>query len=269
MRGNGSLREAWATLAGLALRLAPVTMLAGCITLAKPPDSDELAKDVLPDGAPPPAEWTVGGATAGAVEAGWLATFADPELDALVTEAILHNGDLQAAAARVEQAAGYVQAAGGPRYPTVDLLGRAGTGLGDNTGLEGGLLSVSWELDVWGRVRYQFRGAKAQYAASESDFEYARQSLAALVAKSWFLVTETNLQHGIASDAVDAAAKLLDLAQDRLRVGAGNELDVTTARLNLETYQDSLRQLDLSREQALRSVELLVGRYPAAALAAP
>jgi NodT family efflux transporter outer membrane factor (OMF) lipoprotein len=268
MIGNGTLREACTTLAAFVLRLAPVTVLAGCITLAKPPDTDELAKNVLPDGAPPPSQWTAGDA-AGTVEAGWLATFADPELDALVQEAIQHNADLQAAAARVEQAAGYVAAVGGPRYPKVDLLGRGGSGLGDNTGLEGGLLSVSWELDVWGRVRYQVRGAKATYGASASDFEYARQSLAALVAKSWFLATEATLQRGVASDAVDSAAKLLDLAQERLRVGAGNELDVTTARLNLETYQDSLRQLDLSRVQALRSLELLVGRYPAAAHAAP
>jgi NodT family efflux transporter outer membrane factor (OMF) lipoprotein len=269
MVGHGALREAWTTLAALALRLAPATVLAGCITLAKPPDSDDLAKQVLPDDTPPPTQWTAGGATTGAVEAGWLATFADPELDELVKEAIVHNADLQAAAARVEQAAGYVAAVGGPRYPKVDLLGRGGSGLGDNSGLEGGLLSVSWELDVWGRVRYQVRGAKATYVASASDFEYARQSLAALVAKSWFLATEATLQRGVMSDAVDSAAKLLDLAQQRLRVGAGNELDVTTARLNLETYQDSLRQLDLSREQALRSVEILVGRYPAAALASP
>ncbi len=143
VRGD-TVREAWATLTTLALRLAPVTLLAGCITLAKPPDTEELAKDVLPDGSPPPAAWTAGGATAGAVEAGWLTTFADPELDQLVQEAILHNADLQAAAARVEQAAGYVAAVGGPRYPKVDLLGRGGSGLGDNTGLEGGLLSVSW-----------------------------------------------------------------------------------------------------------------------------
>jgi outer membrane protein, multidrug efflux system len=269
MAGSRTVREAWTTLAALALRLAPVTVLAGCITLAKPPDTDELAKDVLPDGAPPPAEWSGGKAPSGAVEAGWLATFADPELDALVKEAILHNADLKVAAARVDQAAGYVAAVGGPRYPKVDLLGRGGTGIGDSSGLEGGLLSVSWELDVWGRVRYQVRGAKGTYAASQADFEYARLSLAALVAKSWFLATEATLQRGVVGDAVDAAARLLVLAQDRLRVGAGNELDVTTARLNLETYQDSLRQLDLSREQAVRSLELLVGRYPAAALAAP
>ena len=192
MIGNGTLREACTTLAAFVLRLAPVTVLAGCITLAKPPDTDELAKNVLPDGAPPPSQWTAGDA-AGTVEAGWLATFADPELDALVQEAIQHNADLQAAAARVEQATSYVAAVGGPRYPKVDLLGRGGSGLGDNTGLEGGLLSVSWELDVWGRVRYQVRGAKATYGASASDFEYVRQSLAALVVKLWFLVIEATL----------------------------------------------------------------------------
>jgi NodT family efflux transporter outer membrane factor (OMF) lipoprotein len=249
------------------LRLAPVTVLAGCITLAKPPTSDELASQVLPDGAPAPAQWTANGAGPGSVEANWVATFADPELDALVNEAITHNADLQAAAARVEQAAGYVRAAGGTLYPSVDLLGRAGTGLGNNTGLEGGLLSASWELDVWGRVRYSIRGAKAKYAASESDLEYARQSLAALVAKSWFLATEATLQRQVASDMVTAAAKLLDLAQQRQRVGAGSELDVASARVSLDTYRDNLRQLDLSREQSLRSLELLVGRYPAAALA--
>jgi NodT family efflux transporter outer membrane factor (OMF) lipoprotein len=268
MSGNGTLRRAWTTVAGSPLRLTPVILLAGCITLVNPPASDELAGRVLPDGAPPPTAWTGGGAAPGAVEGGWLATFADPELDSLVAEAIAHNADLQAAAARVEQAAGYVRAAGGEIYPSVDLLARGGTNLGDSTGLEGGLLSVSWELDVWGRVRYGIRGAKAQYAASEADFAYARQSLAALVAKSWFLATEATLQRDLARDTVAAAGNLLDLAQMRLRVGAGTELDVTTARLNLETYRDSLRQLDLARKQSLRSLELLVGRYPAAALAA-
>ncbi len=260
-------RRALTAVVGLALRLAPVTMLAGCIVLAKPPSSEDLATTVLPGETPPPAEWTAGGATPGTVEAGWLATFADPELDALVIEAIAHNADLQAASARVDQAAGYMRAAGGPRWPSLDLLARGGSGVSDNSGLEGALLSSSWEVDVWGRVRYEFRGAEAKYFAGQSDFEYARISLAALVAKSWFLVTETTLQRGIASEVVDSAAKLLDFAQQRLRVGIGSELDVTSARLNLETYQDNLRQLDLSREQALRSLELLVGRYPAAALA--
>jgi len=267
MAGIRTLGRALTTIAESPLRVAPVVCLAGCITLAKPPTSDELGKQVLPDAAPPPTAWSAGGAASGAVEGGWLATFADVDLDALVAEALAHNADLQAAAARVEQAAGYVRAAGGQIYPSVDLLARGGSGLGDNSGLEGGLVSASWELDVWGRVRYSVRGAKAKYAASESDYAYARQSLAGLVAKSWFLATEATLQRQVASDMVSAAGKLVDLAGQRLRVGAGSEVDVTSARINLAAYRDSLRQLDLAREQSLRSLELLVGRYPSAALA--
>jgi NodT family efflux transporter outer membrane factor (OMF) lipoprotein len=265
MGAEGIVHRALPMLAASPARLVAVVVLAGCAS-AKPPTSEEMQKQVLPDGAPPPTQWTASGAGAGDVENGWLATFADADLDSLVAEAIAHNADLQAAAARVEQAAGYVKAAGGTLYPSLDFLGRYGTKLGDNSGLQGGILSASWELDVWGRVRYAARGAEGQYAASESDFAYARQSLAGLVAKSWFLATEATQQLAVAREMVDAAAKLLDLAQQRYRVGAGTELDVVTARLNLETYQDSQRQLELSREQSLRSLELLVGRYPAAAV---
>jgi len=248
-------------------RLLAVVLLAGCAS-KMPPTSEEMHGQVLPDGAPPPTQWTANGAAAGDVEGGWLSTFADADLDALVAEAIAHNSDLQAAAARVEQAAGYVKAAGGTLYPSLDFFGRYGGKLGgDTSGLEGGILSSTWELDVWGRVRYSVRGVKAQYVASESDYAYARQSLAAMVAKSWFLATEATQQLQVAREMVDAATKLLDLATSRQRIGAGTELDVVTARLNLDTYRDNLRQLELSREQSLRSLELLVGRYPAAALA--
>ena len=96
---------------------------------------------------------------------------------------------------------------------------------------------------------------------------FARQSLAALVAKAWFTVTEASLQHELVASMVASAAKLVDIAQQRARVGAGSELDLASARVSYETYRDSLRQVELAREQALRSLELLVGRYPAAGIA--
>jgi multidrug efflux system outer membrane protein len=183
-----------------------------------------------------------------------------------VAEALVHNADLQATAARVEQAAGYIRVARSALYPTLDILGRAGGKMGDNSGLEGAIISSSWELDVWGRVRYNRRGTEALFLASQADFEFARQSLAALVAKSWFLATEASLQIALVADMVTAAQNLLEIAEQRLRIGVGDELDVASARLSVELYRDSLRQLELAREQSLRSLELLVGRYPAAAI---
>ena len=64
---------------------------------------------------------------------------------------------------------------------------------GDNSGLQGGGPELNWELDLWGRVRYGRAAAAADAAAAESDFEYARQSIAALVAKNWFLAIEAGL----------------------------------------------------------------------------
>jgi NodT family efflux transporter outer membrane factor (OMF) lipoprotein len=242
--------------------------VAGCIKLVAPPTSDELQEQQLTHVAMPPA-WT-GGAAAGEVEDGWLATFDDTKLEDLVTEAITYNADLRVAAARVQQAAAYVRAAGGELYPALNALGRGGGEMsGDQSGIEGWIISASWELDVWGRVRYGVRSTKEQYASTEADFAFARQSLAAAVAKSWFLATETALQRDLLTEMVAASNRLLEFAEQRLRVGIGSELDVASARVTLQTHRDSLRQVQLAQVQALRALELLIGRYPSAEVAVP
>ena len=244
-----------------------VAVIAGC-ALEPVPTSEDLRPEVFPD-TPVPGQWTGGRPAPGQVQDDWLATFADPQLEALVKEALEHNADLRIGAARVEQAAGYVRAAGGDLYPAVDLLARGGGEMsGDNSGLEGVLVSASWELDLWGRVRYTKRSAEDQYASAEADFVFARQSIAAQVAKSWFLATEASLQRDLLTEVADAATKLLELADNRWDVGIGSEFDVASARANLQGYRDRLRQVQLAYEQALRALELLVGRYPAAEVAA-
>jgi NodT family efflux transporter outer membrane factor (OMF) lipoprotein len=150
----------------------------------------------------------------------------------------------------------------------VNLLAHGGGKMGgDGSGLQGVFLSASLELDVWGRVRYGRNAAQAQYASIEADYAYARQSLAAVVAKSYFLAIESGLQRVIAQDMVKASDDLLRLAQDRLRIGNGDESGVAEARANASSFRDTLRQVDYSREQALRALELLLGRYPTAEVA--
>jgi outer membrane protein TolC len=101
------------------------------------------------------------------------------------------------------------------------------------------------------------------------DAEYARQSIAAMAAKSWFLATEARLQKVLAEEMARSSERMVALALDRQRVGRGDEYDVALARAGLQTYRDAAEQLELARQQALRSLELLAGRYPAAALEAP
>jgi NodT family efflux transporter outer membrane factor (OMF) lipoprotein len=241
--------------------------LTSCATRS-PPSASEIRDETLVH-APTAPRWTASGAVDGAVTNGWLATFRDPALEALVAEALAYNADLRVAAARVEQAAGYARAAGAAIYPAVSLLARGGGQMsGDNSGLQGGLVSASWELDLWGRVRAERAAGAAQYAATEADYLYGRQSLAALVAKSWFLATEARMQTAIAEDMVRAAERLAQIARERQQVGVGDEYDVAVAEASLGGFRDTLRNLEFGYEQARRALEVLLGRYPAATLEA-
>lgn len=255
------MRALIAVVAVSALALA----VAGCVVPSPPPASDIQAQS-LPNLKQPAAWATVGGAQGPVVDA-WLAAFKDPQLDAFVAEAIAFNSDLQVAAARVEEAAGYAKLAGATLYPAVNALARGGGKLGgDGSGLNGAGIFMSWELDIWGRARAASRAGSAQFESVFFDAEYARQSIAASVAKSWFLAIEAAQQRLIAEDIVRASEQSVGLARERLRVGSGDEYDVVLLQASLDTYRDAARQLKLAEAQALRAVETLVGRYPAAAL---
>lgn len=253
-------------------RVAPVVALAtaalaGC-ALQAPPAGEELQRQAWPQVAPPMA-WTAAATPTGQVEDDWVASFGDPRLVALVAEAIAHNADLRVAAAAVEQAAAYVRIAGGSLYPAVALVGRSSAGDGSASDpLNLAALSASWELDLWGRLRYGRRAAEDQYAAAEADYAFAQQSIAALVLRGWVMACEATLQGQLAAGSVASAEQLLELAAERRRVGIGSEREVEQARASLQGFRDAQRQLELGRQQALRSLESLLGRYPAAELEA-
>jgi outer membrane protein, multidrug efflux system len=250
------------------LAMAGVALAALAACALKPPPSRE---DVTAQSLPVfdiQKTWAATAGTSGPVADRWLSSFNDPQLDALVQEALVFNPDLMVTAARVEQAAGYVRLSGATLYPQVNLLGTGSLGQ-NSSGVQGVGVFLNWELDLWGRIRAGREASKDQYVSAELDAEYARQSITALVAKGWFLATEARLQKAIAEDMVAATERQLGFTQDRLRVGVGDEYDVTQARATLATYRDSVQSLDLALQQALRSLELLVGRYPAAALGVP
>ncbi len=131
------------------------------------------------------------------------------------------------------------------------------------------LVPASWEIDLWGRVRYGRRAAEDQYASAEADAAAAAQSLAALVAKAWFVAIEARQQRDLAVEMVANSRETLRIAEDRKRIGPGSELEVDQAGAALQSLLDIERQLDLALTQASRSLELLLGRYPAAEIEAP
>ena len=179
----------------------------------------------------------------------WLASFNDPQLDALVQEALAYNADLRIAAARVEQAAGVPQkSAGSSLYPQVNLLGARRRQDGRRrSGLQGVGIFANWELDLWGRVRAGRAAADAQYVSTALDAEYARQSIVALVAKGWFLATEARMQKALADDAMRARPS--SSRRSRRIACASASATSTTSRIaqaNLADLRDSAAQASTS-----------------------
>lgn len=254
-------RPTWPSVLAAAL----AATLAGC-ALQPPPTRADLKRDTLAHTAVPPA-WKAGGDSAAPMPDAWLASFGDPTLSALVAEALAYNADLQVAAARVEQVAGALKVASAPMLPTLDLAGTYSGKSGGGGGLNALFLNASLELDVWGRLRYGEAAAQAQSDAARADFAYARQSLAAMVARSWFLAVEAGLQRTLVEQALRAAQELQRVAQERLRIGVGNEQAVAEAAAGVGNLRDLLRQTVQARDEALRALELLLGRYPAAEIA--
>ena len=240
----------------------------GCVSA--PPEGTEIREQALGHldlGHP----WKASNAAADAVIDNWLSAFADPQLDALVQEAIANNPDLRVAAARVEQAGQYVNVAQAALRPWVAIAGTGGMksgGGGDPTSaLQGIVAAASWELDLWGRVRYSRNAAQETYASSQADFEFARQSIAASMAKAWFSAIQLTLHSAIATQMVNSARQLQSFAQDRERVGVGTDAETAVARATVHEYEETLQQIQFARGQALRALELLLGRYPAAEIA--
>ena len=246
-----------------------VLFVTGC-ALKEAPTTGAVVEEALPATTEVPEEWSAEALDTGKVDDGWIENFNDPQLEALVAEAMENNPNLTISAAQVERAVALARVAGAALKPTVSLAGNvAETGstvdrLEKTTYSVG--LTVSWEADVWGRVRAGAAAAEASLRATEADYEYARQSLAAQTAKSWFLATESMLQVELAQEIVKVYGESVEIAEARQEVGKVSMKDVHLARADLASAEEVLRQARTAYEQALRSLEVLLGRYPSADL---
>jgi multidrug efflux system outer membrane protein len=243
--------------------------LIGC-SLARPPRHASVVDNSLPKGTTIPATWSANTLAPDEVANDWLKGFKDPGLDAVVTEAIKNNLDLRQAAAKVEAARQTVVIVGAQLKPQVGAdLGAAGTrdtSQSSTFSSERAYVGASWEIDVWGRVRAQRAAAKANFEAVQLDYAFARQSLAATAAKSWYLAIETRRLVDLAEQDVQLYGGLLRLAKIREAAGKVASLDVAEASASLNEAESQLQKMQALYSEARRNLEVLIGRYPSGAL---
>lgn len=218
-----------------------------------------------------PSAWK-SGAVGGMVQSGWIANFGDTQLVTIVAEALTNNPDLAASSARLDAAMSDAKKAGAALLPTLDLntsysktsylKDKKSSFRENDTTSFGPSLNLSWELDVWGRLRSAQRGATQQALASTADYEAARYSLAAQVSKAWFAAAESKLQKELSDEFVRNYQETLKIVQARFDGGTVTQQDVATAKADLANAQQSAEATGVSYRESVRALEVLLGRYP-------
>jgi NodT family efflux transporter outer membrane factor (OMF) lipoprotein len=252
-------------------------LLVGC---ASAPKYREPVTDI-----DPPESWSVPEADPAAPEGRWWAEFDDPALDELIEIALEGNRDLHAAAARVDRAAAEARIAGADLKPQVGVGFNAtrqhqnpaalGFPLPDPEA-EGGFtfsrlglsFDVSWEIDLWGRLRAGARAALAEVQATEAELRGAELSIAGLTAKSWFAIVDAQEQVQLARDSMQSFQDVADEVRSRYERGLRPAVELRLALSNLAAsralLEGRLEQLD----RLTRQLEVLLGRYPSGTLLA-
>ena len=209
------------------------------------------------------------------ISTGWLPEFQDPQLSALVREAIAKNNDLRAAAYRLKATRENNITARARRLPLLTTNTTANRRLngsgssGDNPASSYGMsFATSWEIDVWGRLRDSEDADLADYRAAIADYRGARLSLAVNTAKAWINLTEAQQQVDLAEQTLQDFKKSLSLISRRHREALLRAVDVQFGRNNVASAERNLRSQVLRRDEAARTLELLLGRYPAGELKA-
>lgn len=249
-------------------------MLAACSVL--PPASR------MTEAGDAPERWTATREAKAGIDDHWIDRFGDRNLVKLVGEAYDSNRNLQAAAARVERAAAVAKGAGAAARPQVNaaitgsrdkrnFIGFPGFGGSSISESYGATLNISWEPDLWGKIRAGELASLADLEAEGWVYRGARASLAAQVVRAWLLLAEANEQIALAEEALKVRRDTDELIRGRFELAAGDgaasasqlrlaETDVATAKANLSQRQSE-------KDQAQRQLEILLGRYPSAEIA--
>ena len=209
------------------------------------------------------------------VSRSWWEIFADPELNSLEQQVEISNQNVAQAEAQFRQARALVQAARAAYFPTVTVgvgitrsapsaTAGSSTARNNQTFTEHSLpVDVSWELDVWGRIRRTVESSQATAQASAADLEAATLSARAELAQDYFQLRSLDAQKQLLDNTAVAFDKSLQLTNNRYRNGIASRGDVLQAETQLKTTQAQAIDIGVQRAQLEHAIALLIGKAPA------
>lgn len=199
----------------------------------------------------------------------WWKIYGDPALDALESRALAANQDLQAAAARVEQARAAAGLARSNYWPQIAANGSVTrertSATTDNvfpdqlTTTYRAPLSASWELDLFGRVRRLTESVRADAEASVATFESVRLALTSDVAANYFTLRALDRELAIVRQTVGLRRGAVDLIGSRVKIGTAGELDSARAEAELAATEAEAASVSNRRAAVQNALAVLVG----------
>ncbi len=206
----------------------------------------------------------------------WWEVFRDPELNALEEEATVSNQELKVAEARFRQARATIRFNRSAEFPTISTAPSIvnerdsahqpyfSPSLANNgTGSFTLPVDLSYEIDLWGRIRRTVNASREEAQASAADLQTANLSLHAELAVDYFELRSADEQKRLLDDTVKTYTDALQLTQNRFEGGAAPRSDVAQAKTQLDGAQVADTDITVARAQFEHAIAILIGKPPA------
>jgi len=218
--------------------------------------------------------WKIGATLDNVPKGNWWELFGDTNLDALETQALQANQQLQAAVARVDEARATARVARSEFLPTVDFnpsyqrerySPNQVPSFGNVTANTFSTpLDLSYEVDIWGRVRRNFESSRAEAQASLAEFYNVLLTLNSDVAQNYFSLRSLDAEIATVARTVALRHEQVWLVTGRFQGGVGNNLDLAQAQTDLATTEAEVASLAQRRDQLENAIAILVGQNASA-----
>ena len=215
----------------------------------------------------------------------WLKNLNDPRLEKFVLIALKNNFSLQANEAQLAAQLQNAKQVSSQLFPRIDFILRrnsienevansASNSPANNTDpisdttttFDGvtydGNFNISWEIDIWQRLTAQKKASAKTVLSTAADFEAARLSLVAAVARAWFNINSLKLQVDIGEERLTTIKESLEIVEEQYLNGSQSALNVYLNRTDFASQQATILELKESLFSAIRSFKILLGEYP-------
>ena len=206
----------------------------------------------------------------------WWEVFGDPELNKLEEQVAMSNQDLKVFEARFREARAAIRFNRAAQFPTISTLPSASFVKNSDfspsfpakvrEGEAGSFVlpfDLSYEIDLWGRVRRSVAAAREEAQASASDYETAKLSLEAELAMDYFELRSADAQKKLLDDTVKAYTDNVQLTETRFKGGVAPRADVAQAQTQLDTTRVQDTDVTVQRVQFEHAIAILIGKAPA------